>query len=304
MTNIIKKIASDLCLNEEYVKNIIARADYFYRNYKILKRNGTKRLISQAGPELKTLQYWVVSNILSKLPVSNSAFAYRKGLSIKNHANYHIGAKHILHVDIKNFFPSIHDKHLKSIMDENKNLFKDYDITNLSYYVNKICFRSNTLCIGTVSSPMLSNVIIYNFDEALSNYCRERDMKYSRYSDDFYISSSNYIPTKTLEFIESELNNLGFEINETKTKFFSNKYRQRVTGLILTEQRKISIGKERKDKIKKIIYEKLKHNNGVSAEIIGYLSFLKDVEPTTYNNLIIKYSKYTNIDIVEALKSN
>ena len=304
MINIIKKIASDLCLNEAYVKNIIDRANYFYRDYAILKHDGTKRFISQAGPELKTLQYWVVSNILSKLPISNSAFAYRRGLSIKNHANYHLGAKHILHVDIKDFFPSICDKHLHSIITENRNLFEDYDILNLSKYVNKICFRSNMLCIGTVSSPMLSNVIMYNFDEALSNYCKEKNMKYSRYSDDFYISSTNYIPIETLKFIKSELNKLGFEINKAKTKFFSNKYRQRVTGLILTEKSKVSIGKERKDKIKKIIYEKLKHNKGVPAEIIGYLSFLKDVEPNTYNNLIIKYSKYTNIDIIDALKSN
>ena len=302
MSNLVSKISNDLCLSENYINNIINRANFFYKDYEINKHDGTKRRISQAGPELKTLQYWVASNILNKLPISAYAFAYKKGFSIKDHAKYHAGAKHILHIDIKNFFPSISSGHLFQILKEHKNLFTNFDIMQSLDYIGKICFRLNKLCIGTVSSPMLSNVIMYKFDEKMARFCRDKNMKYSRYSDDFYISSYNYIPIEILDYIKSELFKIGFEINRYKTKFFSKKYRQRVTGLILAENKKISVGKARKIEIKKMIYNKLKKNKGNPNEILGYLSFLKDVEPNTYDNLIIKYSKYTDIDIIEALK--
>jgi hypothetical protein len=51
-----------------------------------------------------------------------------------------------------------------------------------------------------------------------------------------------------------------------------------------------------------MIYNKLVHNQGDSNHILGYLSFLKDIEPNTYNNLIIKYSQYCDEDIIDALK--
>jgi len=50
-----------------------------------------------------------------------------------------------------------------------------------------------------------------------------------------------------------------------------------------------------------MVYDKLVHNTGNSEQILGYLSFLKDIEPDTYNNIIVKYSRYCQGDIIKSL---
>ena len=74
-----------------------------------------------------------------------------------------------------------------------------------------------------------------------------------------------------------------------------------VTGLIITNDSKVSIGSKRRNEIKKMVYNKIVNGNGDKDSIMGYLAFLKDVEPNTYNNLIIKYSKYCDVDVIEKI---
>lgn len=76
MSSLIDRISSDLQLKNEYIRSIVRRSNYYYKDYYIPKRNGGQRKISQASPELKTLQYWIKANILTLMPVSKGAFAY------------------------------------------------------------------------------------------------------------------------------------------------------------------------------------------------------------------------------------
>jgi len=302
--NLIDKIALDLKMDASYLSRIAERSNFYYRDYRIRKKNGDDRRISQPSPELKTLQYWVVYNILTQLTVSNAAFAYKKGDSIKKHAELHKNAKHILHTDISNFFNSIHFEHLYAILRDNKKIFENLgvDFSDSLQDIKSICFRNNYLCIGAVSSPIISNAIMYSFDTAVSDYCKINNYTYSRYADDIYISSNRYIEQDILSFLQEELKKLGLKMNMSKTRFYSPKYRRKITGIVITNDSQVSIGTERRINIKKMIYEKLIHNKGDSEQILGYLSFLKDIEPQTYNNLIIKYSQYCEGDIIAALR--
>lgn len=301
--DIIDRISLDLKLDKAYLSRIVSRSAFYYKDFTIPKRNGDKRHISQPSPELKTLQYWVLNNILNKLSVSTAAYAYKKGDSIKKHAQLHSKSRFIFHTDIRSFFPSIHSSHLNDILRANKKIFDELelDLDDSIQDIKKICFRKDALCIGAVSSPAISNIIMKSFDDKLIEYCESNDYIYSRYADDIYISSKSHINNKIVYFLSLKLGEMGFKINSSKTKFYSPKYRRKITGLILTGDSHISIGTERRTEIKKMIYNKLVHGKGDSDQILGYLSFLKDIEPNTYNNLIIKYSKYCEGDIIAAL---
>ena len=301
--DIIDRIALDLKLDKSYLARIASRSAFYYRDFKIKKRNGGERYLAQPSPELKTLQYWVLNNVLNKIPVSEAACAYKKGDSIKKHAQLHSKSRFIFHADICDFFPSIHSSHLNDILRTHKNVFDDLDLDLDSSIldIKRICFRKDALCIGAVSSPAISNIIMSSFDGALLDYCKAKNYIYSRYADDIYISSNTYIDKSIVNFLRSELERKGFKINYSKTKFYSPKYRRKITGVFLTEKSQISVGTERRTKIKKMVYEKLIYNRGNPDEILGHLSFLKDIEPNTYNNLIIKYSKYCDEDIITAL---
>ena len=300
---IIDKIASDLRLDADYVSSVVKRSRFYYRDYYIDKRDGGKRKISQASPELKTLQYWVVNNILNKLPISNCAYAYQRGASIKKHAHVHRDSKHIFHTDICKFFPSITFEHLLPVLANNRKILEDLDIDFASINtIRDICFRDNKLCIGTVSSPIISNAIMYEFDNIMLEYSKKNHLYYSRYADDIYFSSNQYIDIIHTQYLSKTLNEFGFSINESKTYFSSTKYRRKITGLIVATDSSITIGSKKRAFIKKLVYEKLIHNKGSSNSILGYLAFLKDIEPQTYNNIVAKYSQYCKEDIIETLK--
>lgn len=305
MTSIIERIALDLCLDAEYIKKIINRSNYYYKDYIIPKSNGGIREISHPSPELKTLQYWASHNILSYLPISEATFAYKKGDSIKKHAMYHSNANFIFHTDIKKFFPNIHSNMLTTQLLairpklEQESIWYD-DVCDI---LSKICFRKDLLCIGAVSSPIISNAILFLFDEKMREYCKKHKLRYSRYADDIYVSSVSYLDVQVSTIISKELLSFGFETNPKKTWFSSKKFRQRVTGLIITTDGKISVGTDTRKRIKKMIYERIMHGRGDPDVVLGYLSYLKDIEPTTYNHLIVKYSGYCNGDIINAIKN-
>lgn len=304
MTSMLDRMSQDLKLDKEYIQKIINHSSYYYKDYTIPKSAGGKRPIAQPSPELKTFQYWASHNILSHLPVSKGSFAYNKGDSIKKHAAYHANANFIFHTDIREFFPNIHPEMLtKQILSIQPKL----EAANIWYgdlceNVAKICFRKKSLSIGAVSSPRVSNAIMFPFDEKMRDYCKKSKLLYSRYADDIYISSDFYISPQVAADVSMELRRCGFEMNRKKTWFHSKKYRHRITGLIITTDGRVSVGTEMRNKIKKMVYERIIHHRGESDVVLGYLSYLKNIEPHTYNHLIVKYSGYCDGDIIEAIK--
>lgn len=305
MKSLINCISESLNLDQSYVASIIWRSDYYYKDYTIPKKDGNRRKIAQASPELKSLQYWVKKNIFTFLPVSTSAFAYNCGDSIQRHVTYHKSARFIFHTDIKDFFPSITTDHFAIILQSHSSLIQEagYWYEDTCEVISRICFRRNHLCIGTVSSPAISNIIMYTFDETLHRYCDEHGYRYSRYADDIYISSHSFIPQTVKNVVEDQLQQKGFIMNPEKTWFKSKKCCRRVTGLILTENGRISVGSEMRRTIKKMIYNRIVNGLGDPDVILGYLAFLKDVEPAVYNRYLIKYATYCDGDVIVAIKS-
>lgn len=291
---IIEQMALDLRLDEDYLKILVQNSKHKYRRITIPKRNGKLRVIFQPVPEVKMLQYWLVEKIISKLPVSNVSYAYGKGCSIKKHALIHIGKNHILHIDIEDFFNSINIDGINSLIDKNKELIfakTGFDIQDIKHTLCDVCCKDSHILIGSVSAPFISNAYMYNFDLFMSEYCLQKKMTYSRYADDMYISSMEYIEPNFLGPIRETLEKIHLKININKTRYMSKAGQRKITGIILTDEKKISIGLALRKSIKKLLYEKIVLGKGDSNRILGYLSYLKDIEPNTYNNFVIKYSK-------------
>ncbi len=81
-------------------------------------------------------------------------------------------------------------------------------------------------------------------------------------------------------------------INEAKTAFSSRKRRRLAAGLVLTSDRKISIGRDRKRVLKSLVW-KLKRRELTPEEIAslrGWISYLRSVEPAFLVSLQRKYT--------------
>jgi len=301
--NFLEIIATDLDLDTDYVKSVIAKSQSSYRIFCVPKRTGGTRTIYQPSAELKTLQYWLVYNVFSKFPVSASACAYCHGRSILDAARKHLTNNYILHMDIKNFFESITARQLHNLL-ENAPATTDIHTFDLKSadaikYIQHICLYKNHLTIGAVSSPILSNIIFYEIDLQIEKYCADNNYIYTRYADDIYISSKHFLSKDICKYIATILDHSGFKVNTKKTRFMSRNHRQIITGLTLTTDRRLSIGKRRKRALKKELYIALKALPTIDEKerlrIKGYLSFLKSVDYVYCNNLINKYAKVGDI---------
>ena len=150
------------------------------------------------------------------------------------------------------------------------------------------------LSIGAPSSPAISNAILFDLDLAISETSSRLGCTYTRYADDLYISCCE---PHVLGDLEGAVRNLVDEmtphlkINESKTLHVSRKRKRIVTGLTLTPDRSISLGRDRKRAIRTQIY--LYQIGQLSVEdamsLAGLLAFANDVEPRFVDSLRHKY---------------
>lgn len=301
ISSIVPKISTDLLIPLNRVEYLINSAPYRYKVYQIPKRSGFgSRTIAQPAKEIKRIQYWVIRNVIAELKIHANATAYMRGKNILSNATPHSNHSYLLKFDFKDFFPSIKASDF-IIFSEKYNNF-GLSIDDLSLLV-KVLFwrgdRSGELClsIGAPSSPLLSNAIMFDFDTIMTDYCEKNMMAYTRYSDDITVSMSDKgIRGQIFEDIKSIILELGsprLTINDKKTVFASKAHKRIVTGLVLANDNKVSLGRDRKRKIRAQICYFLQGK--LSSEDIeklkGMISFARDVEPEFVSRMEKKYGK-------------
>ena len=187
-----------------------------------------------------------------------------------------------------------------------KPLLVDLAEQDIDTVLNIVC-RNGQLTIGAPSSPAISNAILYTFDEIISENCRPQGVFYTRYADDISFSTNGpNVLSKVRHLVENTLRDQlspRLHINDDKTSFTSKKRRRSVTGLTLTSENKISIGREKKREIRTLCYQFLA--NELSPERVaylrGYLSFVRSVEPSFIESLRSKYGSDTIERIFDAV---
>jgi RNA-directed DNA polymerase len=299
VSKLLPLLVSETGLSEYDVLKIVRNAPRRYKTYAIAKRSGGERTISQPARELKALQRILVEKVLSDLPVHPSATAYRKGMSIRANAAAHAGSGPILKFDFKDFFPSITARDWR-IYCEKKSLFTDasdlWIATNLFFYKTDNS-SSLRLAIGAPSSPTLSNILMNDFDTRISDMVYEDRVKYTRYADDMTFSAKRTgfltIVEKALRRTIREIKSPSLTINEAKTVLATTKYKRFVTGLVLTNDGDVSIGQERKRKIRAALHNELygRLEPSQRTELAGLLAFVYDVEPQFLARLEQKYGQ-------------
>ncbi|MGI6163449.1 MAG: retron St85 family RNA-directed DNA polymerase [Bacillota bacterium] len=296
-------LANDLDLDPRFIVTISRFSHRYYRKFKIPKKSGGVRWIFQPSAALKSLQYWLVHHVVSCLPVHECATAYRLGCSIKNNALFHANSKHLVRLDIRDFFPSIgFDLLAQRIAESGSNIPNGEAIKNEDLRLIKgIGFFRGRLTIGSVCAPAISNAVMYPFDCFAAEYAKSHDLIYTRYADDIVFSGPEFIPRSIVNDMSCKLKEFGFILNDHKTIFMGGSGRKVVTGVFLNTG-KPSIGRVRKDFIKRLIYRHLRYQEGNSAEILGHLNYLRDIEPETFNRIVRKYSLMFGTNLMEVLK--
>lgn len=237
-----------------------------YQRFGIHKKTGGVRQISAPMPRLKRLQYWVLDNILQKIPLAEQAHGFAPSKSIVTNAEPHVGKKIVINLDLKDFFPTVSYPRIKGIFsnqgysDEVATLLalvcsepetQTVEMDGQRYYVHS---KQRYLPQGAPTSPSLSNIICYKLDRRLQGLAKKYGFVYTRYADDMTFSSqsTNNIMA-LLNWVKATVVEEGFTVHPDKTRIMHSGVRQEVTGIVVNK--KLSVNRKRLKQFRALLYQ-------------------------------------------------
>ena len=311
-----------------------------YRQFKIKKKSGGFRQITAPRTQSFMMMLSAVNEIFRSMYIpSDFAMGFTDGRSVVSNASVHLGMDYVFNIDLKDFFPSIHQARIWKRLQVPPFKFNQ-PIANL--LAGLCCMKETSeddkgnkksvfvLPQGAPTSPIITNMICDKLDYYLSRLAKRFNMNYSRYADDITFSSMRYVYSKHGKFmleLERIIKKQGFTINELKTRLQKKGDRQEVTGIILSD--KLNVTQKYVRDIRNILYiwdrygynvaygkffpkykEEKGHVKKGNPDLINvidgklmYLKMVKGEQDSVYTRLYTKFLKLTNKEII-AEKTN
>lgn len=287
-----------------------------YRKFYIPKKSGGKRLISAPMPRLKHVQYWILENIFNKIAVHPAVHGFALQRSIVSNAQPHIGKAVVVNIDVKDFFPSVHYKRVKGLLQQlgysekiavilallcTEAVTDEVAIDGKNYFVQK---GDRVLPQGAPTSPAITNILCYQLDKRLQGLANKTQCHFTRYADDitFSFNDTNTNAQQLVWRIKKVLADEGFTVHPEKIRIMRKGTCQEVTGVVVNE--KPGINRKKLRQFRAVLHQlrtkdaaelKWGHGNLASA-VTGYANFVKMIKPAQGAALQNK--------IVELLQSN
>lgn len=292
---IIELLSRTSKVDKEKLVRLSQTASARYKVYTIPKRAGGERIIEHPSQELKAVQRWIVRIMFSRFPVHKVATAYRKGTGIRENAERHRRTKYTNRYDFANFFPSFTQGRVEDFLAiESRKLDMVLTEQDIRFVGNIVC-RHGHLTIGAPSSPAITNCMMFEFDSRFHDYCNNRELVFTRYADDVFVSANSPNSLRGIErailAAKRNIPHLSIRLNRQKTATLSRKYNRTVAGVVITPDHKLSIGRDRKREIRSLIHKWI--SGSLDPERVLYLrglvAFGIDVEPSLKMRLMTKY---------------
>lgn len=320
VTHLINKLVE---FNNKWESLFDCERAELYRTFHIPKKSGGLRRIDapnedlmKALKELKDIFEYDFNALYH-----TSAFAY-----IKNRSTIDAVKKHQLNeskwfskFDLSNFFGSTTEEYVMKILSMifpfSRVMRNDTGKAALSKAIS-LAFLNGGLPQGTPISPIITNLIMIPVDYKLFNKFRTSDKRlvYTRYADDFLISSKVDFDFKAVEneIIEC-LDSFGapFNINKNKTRYGSSSGSNWNLGIMLNKDNKMTVGYKNKRIFKAMIFSyAMDRINGKSWEINdiqvmeGYRNYYRMIEKEVIDEIVSKLNRKLNIDLVSMIKED
>jgi RNA-directed DNA polymerase len=225
--------------------------------YKVLNIN--KRTVFSASPKLKKIHKFLNKSILEYADFSEEVvFSYRKGFSARDAVEKHANSRFIFQTDISDFYKNIQLENVKTAF---TNQLSNIPVSDIDIYIEqiiKLVVVDNHIPAGFSTSPLLSNICLLDFDNALLNYCQDNGLTYTRYSDDLIISADNDVFISKLgSVIEKLLKknvNSAVCINASKTKSHNIGHSFKILGFSILPNGVVTIPSADKNHVESMIY--------------------------------------------------
>ncbi len=217
-----------------------------YTEFTLAKRRGGTRTILAPRDDLKILQRKLAKQLVQVYRPRDVAYAFVEGRSIADNADRHLRCRHVLNVDLRNFFPTINFGRVRG-------LFIHLNAAPAAATVlARICCHKDALPQGAPTSPVVSNMICARMDRELLALAKKYYCCYTRYADDLTFSRKggafppelacrDEVDGRTIlgQDLRRIIEDNGFRPHPEKTWLFNRQARQVVTGLVVNSKRNV-----------------------------------------------------------------
>ncbi len=247
----------------------------------ISKKSGGRRKLLVPDALLRTIQRNLLHHVLEEFQISEFACAYKKGTSIVDNARPHVGAKLVLKLDIQDFFNQI------TWILVYQNAFPGTHFPPaIRKMLTEFCCVRDRLPQGAPTSPTVSNLVMRPFDVHMGEWCREREIRYTRYCDDLTFSGV-FAPEEVIRKVRGFLQVYGFELNRKKTRVLGRGNAQSVTGIVVNEKAQVSRAYRRKLRQEVYLFDRYgikteegpKNDEKERRRLLGKMRYVLSVNP-------------------------
>jgi hypothetical protein len=194
----------------------------FQKKFKPAKQ----RIIDNPIDPLRTIQKRIQHRVLATIDLPFYLCGGVKGRTLLDNVGMHLGAPVIVTVDIKDFFPSIHNRRVYEIW--TRVLGCSADIGSL---LTRLTTRTHYLPQGSSTSTMLANLVISSIDRPIREACGKSGVRYSTWVDDLAFSGAN--ARAVLPTVIRTLKAAGLNVSRAKIRVMGEGVRKILNGVLL-----------------------------------------------------------------------
>lgn len=302
-----------------------------YVEFEIPKSSGELRKITAPRQALKRIQRKILDEILAKLPVHPASHGFVRGRSVLTNAQPHEGAKVVVKMDLRDFFPTIHHQRVKGLFrklgysEEIAHLLASLT-THRQKLADGLVVWPGVLPQGAPTSPALANLLCLRLDARLDGLARRVGAAYTRYADDLTFSFRS-LPATPIEpaapsapdapspqpmdgkgiggflwWVDQICQQEGFIENTAKRRVLPASSQQRVTGVVVNAG--LHIPRAARRDFRALLHNCRmdgldKHRRGRSdfrAYLLGFASYVKMVQPELGRKLLAEVKELLAAD--------
>lgn len=230
---------------EEAIKLAGERSSYQFRT--VRKRGKERTFISPRAPLLNLAQRRVADFLrpFNEL-LHPGCVGYVPGRRTLDAATPHSGKPWVQKLDITDFYSSAQDT---IIHDTFVSLGATQEVSET---LTSLVTWEGVLPTGTRTSPVVSNLVLADFDFECAAEAERRNLAYTRYADDLIFSGDD--PFDMSGWVDHHLQAIGFKLNPRKSVLCRRGQPIRVAGLTIFEKDRPRLPKALKRRLRLEIY--------------------------------------------------
>lgn len=224
-----------------------------YRYVWVPKSYG-ERLMEIPKPRLRAIQRRILHGLLDTVLVHRAAHGFCRGKSCRTYVEPHVGRAVVLHMDLRDFFPSISAPRIHA-------LFSTLGYPQaVARALTALCTNAAPMTVakrgtaswldakrlgiphlpqGAPTSPVLANLCALHLDLRLDELAASMNCNYTRYADDIAISGDESLRrnvNRVSLLVTRIASEEGFAVNHRKTRVMHRSDRQVLTGVVVNEK--------------------------------------------------------------------